>query len=67
MRTITLSDGREFGTNDRDGGVFIRRPDGTWQQWAGNSQTPYFRTAQQFRRYLTQHFNVKGARIIDRW
>lgn len=67
MRRIILSDGREFATNEHDGGVFCRRPDGNWQQWAGNSQTPQFRTAQQFRAYLRTHFSVTGARIVVMW
>jgi hypothetical protein len=55
MRTITLSDGREMGTNDNTGGIFCRKTDGTWGQWAGTGQTPRFRTAAHFRRWLNRY------------
>lgn len=55
----------EWATNDRDGGVFTRRADGTWQQHKGNGQTPVFSGPAHFRRYLRAHFDVKHARIID--
>lgn len=66
MRTITLNDGREFGTNNRDGGVFCRRRDGAWQQWNGNSQTPTFQTRRQFKQWLTRHHDgFTGTRIVE--
>ena len=55
-KTITLKDGSEWACN-RDGeGVFSRRPDGTWQQHAGTSQTPRFATAQALSRYVHATF-----------
>lgn len=67
MRTITLNDGCEMGTNDRDGGVFSRRRDGTWQQWTGTEQTPVFRTSRHFKVWLTSHYDgFTGTRIIEK-
>jgi hypothetical protein len=69
MRTleIVVEEGKlvEFGTNDRDGGVFVRRVDGSWSQLAGNGQTPTFRDMKHFRRYLRERHGVKG-RIYKR-
>lgn len=66
MRTITLNDGREMGTNTNDGGVFCRRTDGTWGQWSGNSQTPTFTTARQFLAYLKKHWDGFEDAVIVR-
>ena len=71
MRTILLNDGREMGTNDRDGGVFCRRKDGTWGQWTGTCQTPVFRDGLHFKRWLTKRYadsneGFQGTRIIER-
>lgn len=66
MRTITLTTGHELGTNEREGGIFCRTQEGTWAQWAGNSQTPTFRTAQQFLRYLRKHYDgFENATIVE--
>jgi hypothetical protein len=56
MRSLFLSDGREMCTNDNAGGIFARKPDGTFAQWTGTSQTPRFTSAAQFWRYLKRHY-----------
>ena len=67
MRTIHLNNGQEFGTNTRDGGLFSRRTDGTWGQWKGNSQTPFFRDGRQFWAWLKRHYDFeKGTRLVRR-
>jgi hypothetical protein len=67
MRTLILSDGREFGTNHHTGGIFCRRRDGTWSQWAGTAQTPWFKDGLHMRRYLGRHYDgFQGLRIITR-
>lgn len=65
MRTVTLADGTEMATNEHDGGVFSRRKDGTWSQWAGNGQTPTFRDGLHFMRWVRRHFGPM-ARIATR-
>jgi len=65
MKTITIKlvNGtiQDYATNVNGQGLFYRLNDGTFQQTAGNCQTPVFKTAQQFRRYLKLE---KGARMI---
>jgi hypothetical protein len=70
MRTLaikTLDGVFEYGTNDRDGGVFFRRRDGSWGQMAGNGQTPTFADAKQFRSYLRRHHGVTGRAESLNW
>lgn len=59
---------QEWGT-ERDGGVFSRKRDGSWQQHTGTAQTPTFRSPAQFRDYLRSHFEIRDARITgqDGW
>ena len=63
MRTLTIKTPEgvfEYGTNERSGGVFCRRRDGSWGQMAGNGQTPTFRDAKHFRGYLRRRHGVTG-------
>ncbi len=57
MKRITIrhTDGTEtvYATNDSGEGCFTRKPyEGAYRQTAGTSQTPIFRTRQQFRKWL---------------
>ena len=56
MRIIVLEDGEEWACNREGEGVFRRRRDGTWAQQRGTGQTPVFKTARQFSRYVHKHF-----------
>lgn len=52
---------REIGTNERDGGLFVRDSSGSWSQFAGNGQTPTFRNAAHMMQYLrTNHYTTPG-------
>jgi hypothetical protein len=68
LRIITLADGHEYATNARDGGLFCRRPDGSWQQLRGNGQTPVFRNARHLSRFLHEKyrspFGASLARMV---
>lgn len=57
-RTIEMTDGSEWACNRLGEGVFSRRADGTWQQHTGTGQTPTFRTATAFSRYVRKNFGV---------
>jgi hypothetical protein len=57
-RTIELTNGDEWACNRLGEGVFSRRSDGTWQQHTGTGQTPTFRTAAQFSRYVRAHYRA---------
>ncbi len=71
FRSIELSDGSEWACETgkaREGGhhaggrgVFSRRFDGTWQQHVGTGQTPLFKSAAHFRRWLAGRYLDKGA------
>ncbi len=53
--TIKMQDGRErvYATNDSGEGAFVRESyEGAYHQITGNAQTPTFKTAKQFRRWL---------------
>lgn len=50
----------EWACNETRRGIFSRKPDGTWAQHTGTGQTPTFRTPAHFRRYLRDHYNVRG-------
>ena len=74
MRTIEIivTDDRtsretriEYGTNDRDGGLFVRTPSGAWHQVAGNSQTPRFRNVSHMMRHLrNRHYDDVAISMI---
>lgn len=71
FRTILLKDGSEWACEStRLGvvgyGVFLRRPDGTWQQQTGTGQTPAFRTAQQFSRFVHKHYRNSDGSPLPR-
>ena len=51
IKVVLLGRVVEIGTNDRDGGLFSWVESGSWSQFAGNGQTPRFRSPAQ--RYLT--------------
>ena len=55
----------EVGTNERDGGIFIRTVSGSWSQMTGNSQTPCFKNAKQLMTYLRKnHYTNDGTEKI---
>ncbi|HRJ90050.1 MAG TPA: hypothetical protein PLX39_15340 [Pyrinomonadaceae bacterium] len=55
MRKINLSNGETYGTNNSEGGLFRQSNDGSWNQWRGNSQTPYFKTPAAMFAWLMQN------------
>jgi len=48
--------GRPVTTNSTREGIFTRRPDGTYQQHTGTSQTPRFRDARHLAAWLRAHY-----------
>lgn len=56
MRFEIQVHGKWWGCNKYGEGLFIRDPQGGWQQLRGTGQTPAFTTEQQLRRYIYRHY-----------
>lgn len=66
MKSITLANGHEWACNKEGYGLFDRRNDGTWAQHTGTCQTPHFRTAQQFSRWLHKRYRDSMGESLPR-
>lgn len=66
FKSITLKDKTEFACNRLGEGIFIRMKDGIWQQQTGTGQTPIFKTAQQFSRYVHKNYRDLLGRKLPR-
>ena len=70
MRSVTLRrpDGvvMVYATNPTDGGLFVRREsEGAYRQVVGNSQTPYFRSSEQFLAHLRRSPDIAEFELLD--
>lgn len=54
---VELSNGVELACNGEFRGVFLRRPNGDWQQQTGTGQTPRFRSPEHFMRWVRSHWD----------
>lgn len=59
MRIIRFASGLEAATNENEGGFFFKQylshGRTRWSRLADNSETPIFRSPQQFRNWISRH------------